>query len=77
MFHSLSVPVFDLGCLRAEWQDGIVLVWNVSTNQPRRGTSDDGVSGGCKTSVEFWLIDRYICRLFMAMDLSYVTTSLD
>ena len=56
-FHSLSMSVFDLWCLRAEWQDGFVLIWEVSTDQPRRGTTDDGVSDGCKTSIEFWLID--------------------
>jgi hypothetical protein len=76
-FHSLNMPVFDLWCLRAEWQDGIILIWEVSMNQPRWGTADDGVFGGCKTSVQFWLIDRYICSLFTVVDLSYVTASLD
>ena len=30
------------GCLRAEWQGGIIPVWKVAWNQPRRGTADDG-----------------------------------
>jgi hypothetical protein len=77
MFHSLSMPMFDLWCLRAKWQDGIILIWEVSMNQSRRSTADDGVSGGCKTFVQFWLIDQCICHLFTAMDLSYVIASLD